>query len=293
MSTLLPAGDANLDGVVDSKDEAIVAADQGHDRSLVGTRRLQPRRRRQPDRPGDRSRTSGPIADTGFEQVQVGAGQYQYRPTGSPWTFAGHARHRRQRQRLHRRQPAAPEGTQVAFLQMTGSISQTTGNWVAGNYVLTFDAAQRGNYQASQQDFQVLVDGVVVGTFTPSGHPTRRTRLRCSTSTAGSHTITFQGLDTAGGDNTAFIDSSRAQVNQLADADAGLEQVQVGAGHFQYRPTGSPWTFAGTPASPANNSGFTCRQPAGARKAPRSPSFRRTGSISQIVTGTGPPATTS
>ena len=34
---------------------------------------------------------------------------------------------------------------------------------------VSFQAAQRANYQASQQDFRVLVDGVVVGTFTPSG----------------------------------------------------------------------------------------------------------------------------
>ena len=32
----------------------------------------------------------------------------------------------------------------------------------------SFDAAQRGDSQASQQDFQVLVDGSVIGTFTPT-----------------------------------------------------------------------------------------------------------------------------
>ena len=40
----------------------------------------------------------------------MGAGQFQYRPTGSPWTFAGDAGHLGQRQRLHRRQPAGPGG---------------------------------------------------------------------------------------------------------------------------------------------------------------------------------------
>ena len=65
--------------------------------------------------------------------------------------------------------PPAPQGVQVAFLQTTGSFTQTVAGWAAGSYVLSFYAAQRGNYQASQQDFQVLVDGVVVGTFTPSG----------------------------------------------------------------------------------------------------------------------------
>ena len=53
----------------------------------------------------------------------------------------------------------------------------------------------------------MLVDGVVVGTFTPSGTSYQTYTTSVFTVTAGSHTITFQGLDTAGGDNTAFIDS--------------------------------------------------------------------------------------
>ena len=52
----------------------------------------------------------------------------------------------------------------------------------------------------------MLVDGVAVGTFTPSG--TSYSSLTATfTVAAGSHTITFQGLDSAGGDNTAFIDN--------------------------------------------------------------------------------------
>ena len=65
--------------------------------------------------------------------------------------------------------PNAPEGTQVGFLQGTGSFSQLSPALAAGTYQLTFSAAQRANFQASQQDFRVVVDGVVVGTFTPSG----------------------------------------------------------------------------------------------------------------------------
>jgi hypothetical protein len=148
-----------------------------------------------------------PIADAGFEQVQVGAGQFKYRPTGSPWTFSGGAGIAANNSGFTAGNPSAPQGTQVAFLQGGGSISQTTGNWVAGSYVVTFDAAQRANYQASQQDFQVLVDGVVVGTFTPSGASYGTYTTAVFTVTAGSHTITFQGLDSAGGDNTAFVDS--------------------------------------------------------------------------------------
>ncbi len=109
------------------------------------------------------------VADQGFEQVQVGAGQYKYRPTGSPWTFTGSAGISANNSGFTSGNPPAPEGTQVAFLQTTGSISQTDSDWAAGSYTLSFYAAQRGNHQASQQNFNVLVDGAVVGTFAPSG----------------------------------------------------------------------------------------------------------------------------
>ena len=100
--------------------------------------------------------------------------------------------------------PPAPQGAQVAFLQSTGSFSQAVAGWAAGSYLLTFRAAQRGNFRASRQDFRVLVDGVVVGTFTPSGTSYQPYTTAAFTVAAGSHTITFQGLDSAGGDNTAF-----------------------------------------------------------------------------------------
>jgi uncharacterized protein (DUF2141 family) len=144
--------------------------------------------------------------DAGFEQPSVGAGQFQYDPTGSPWTFTGLAGISANNSGFTAGNPPAPERLQVALVQETGSFSQSVTGWAAGSYTINFLAAQRGNHQASQQNVNVLVDGVVVGTFTPSG----TSYLSYSTSafnvTSGSHTITFQGLDSAGGDNTVFID---------------------------------------------------------------------------------------
>ena len=52
----------------------------------------------------------------------------------------------------------------------------------------------------------MLIDSTVVGTFTPgTGYQTYTTAPL--TLAAGSHTITFKGLDTATGDNTALIDA--------------------------------------------------------------------------------------
>ena len=93
----------------------------------------------------------------------------------------------------------------MAFLQETGSFSQAVG-FAAGSYAITFDAAQRGTFLVSRQNLNVLVDGVVVGTFTPSGTSYQSFTTTVFNVTAGLHTIVFQGLDSVGGDNTAFID---------------------------------------------------------------------------------------
>jgi hypothetical protein len=85
-------------------------------------------------------------------------------------------------------------------------MSQAVDGWAAGSYQLTFYAAQRGSNEPSHQDFSVLVDGVDVGTFTPSGTSYQVLTTAVFTVSAGSHTIAFQGLDSVGGDNTALVD---------------------------------------------------------------------------------------
>src|SRR5439155_1342257 len=83
-----------------------------------------------------------------------------------------------------------PDGTQVAFLQWTGSVSQSV-NFAAGTYTLSFAAAQRGNYQASSQTFQVLIDGAVVGSFTPPGSSYSVLTTSSFTVLGGAHTVAF------------------------------------------------------------------------------------------------------
>jgi hypothetical protein len=62
----------------------------------------------------------------------------------------------------------------------------------------------------------VLVDGSVVGTFTPPNTSYTRFATAVFTVAAGTHTITYQGLDTAGGDNSAFIDAVQVVVAAAA-----------------------------------------------------------------------------
>jgi cell surface hyaluronidase len=52
----------------------------------------------------------------------------------------------------------------------------------------------------------VLIDGNVVGNLTQSGTSYQSYSTAVSTVSGGPHTITFQGLDSAGGDNTDFLE---------------------------------------------------------------------------------------
>jgi hypothetical protein len=149
------------------------------------------------------------VGDAGFEQPNAGpAGAWRsfiYDPTGTAWSFAGTAGVAANGSGFTDGNPPAPEGAQVAFLQETGSFSQRVADWAAGSYVITFDAAQRGG--RSHQNFEVLVDGTVVGTFKPTGTSYQTYTTAAFTLTAGAHTIEFLGLNTAGGDNTALLDA--------------------------------------------------------------------------------------
>ena len=145
--------------------------------------------------------------------------------------------------------PNAPQGTQVGFIDGNSAISQVTGNWSqndsGGNaipYVLTVSAAQRANGNHGGEDFQVLIDNVVVATI----NPTSTTYQDYATpefgvSSNGAHLITFKGLDTAGGDNVAFIDNVRlyyvtfagnvpVPLNSGAPYDSGFEATALAAG---------------------------------------------------------------
>lgn len=145
----------------------------------------------------------------GFETPVVGAGNFATPVTGSAWTFsltphvsnagisgAGSA--------YTSGNPAAPEGVQVAFLKKTASISQLVAGWGAGNYTVSFQAAKRSF--GGSNDFQVLIDAAVVGTFQPTDTGYRLFTTAPFPVTAGSHTLKFQGLDTAAVDESVLID---------------------------------------------------------------------------------------
>lgn len=213
-------------------------------------------------------RVDGPaVPNGGFEApVQAGGGA-SYRPAGAGWTFTNGAGIAGNLNGFTQGNAPAPEGTQVAFLQGTNArMSQTVPGWQAGGFRVAFRAARRGSF-SGPQDFRVLVDGSVLATFTVTARTYGSFATPVLQVGAGSHTIEFQSLNTAGGDNTALIDA--VTVNYVAPPvntgvavpQGGFETPAQGSG-FAYRPAGSAWTFGGGSGLAGNGSGFTGGNPA-------------------------------
>lgn len=149
------------------------------------------------------------VPNAGFETPALGFGNFQYGPTGGSWNFingggisAGGSG--------FTGGPFIPEGNQVAFLQSTGEFSQSLSGFQANtNYIITFLGAQRTNCcNGSGQDIAVYLDGTLLGTFHP---PANGVYVEYSTptftTTAGTHTLKFIGMNTSG--YTAFVDQIR------------------------------------------------------------------------------------
>ena len=121
------------------------------------------------------------------------------------WTFAGTSGVASNGSALTAQNPVAPQGSQVAFLGAGGDISQGLSGWAAGTYQIRLFAAQlAGN--AAPQDFQVLIDGVVVDAFVPTGTDYAQYTTKAFTVSAGPHTVEFQTLNSAGGNGTVLLD---------------------------------------------------------------------------------------
>ena len=173
--------------------------------------------------------------------------------------------------------PTARRASQVGFLQATGTMSQAVNFAVAGTYQISVSAAQRGNFGTSDEEVQVQVDGTVVDTFTPSGTHYATYTTASFNLTAGSHTITFVGVDPTKADYTAFLD--QVSINNVArrgllipvlrtrsKGQAGrptrmIRQARRGASAA--RPAWRATAAASPPATPSPH------------KAARSPSSRR------------------
>jgi RHS repeat-associated protein len=203
-------------------------------------------------------------SDMSFEMHDVGTGtfgSFQVAPRGSAWSFTGTAGVAGNGSGFTTGNPAAPDGSQVLYLQMTGSATQTISDWQAGTYVISLKAAKRANHGGTN-NFRVQVDGQTVATITPSGTTYGTYTTASFTVTAGAHTITLAGLNTvSGGDSTAFVDDIRVIQAAEGIADVSFEQPDLAEPSYAYTPAGSPWSFAGTAGVATNGSDFTSGNP--------------------------------
>ena len=146
------------------------------------------------------------LVNPGFETPTLASGGYQYNPTGTGvgWTFGGTTG--LQSNGSAWGAAAAPDGRQTAFVQRTGSISQTV-SLSAGSYTLSFQVAQRACCAAPNvQPVKVTVDGTQVGSLvSPASTSFSVVSISFSVATSGAHTIAFTGTDSQ--DKTTFIDA--------------------------------------------------------------------------------------
>ena len=143
-------------------------------------------------------------------QKKAAPNDYAYNPTGSPWVFTGQAGVSGNGSGFTaaNNTPVTPTGTQVAFVQETGAVSQSF-ELSPGTYSVSFQASQRApanHGQASFQAVDVWVDNNLVDLVVPAstGYTSYQT-TNFTVSGTGTHTLEFKGVDPLAGDNTAFI----------------------------------------------------------------------------------------
>ena len=146
----------------------------------------------------------------GFELPHLGPGSYQYNPSGEVWMFSGASPSGSGivANGSGFSNPNAPEGTQAAFVQSYGTITQTLPGFTPGTlYTITYSAAQRsGVSQHGGESWNVDIDNTPIQSNNP-GSTSYTTYIATFTATAVTHTLSYVGTDLAGGDNTMFIDN--------------------------------------------------------------------------------------
>jgi regulation of enolase protein 1 (concanavalin A-like superfamily) len=156
--------------------------------------------------------TSRPLPGGTFEGVDA-TGTLIYDPTGLPWIFIGQSGISGNASGFTSANPNAPEGTQVLFLQNSGSVQQSV-RLAAGGYALSFRAAQSGLNSNTAQRIVVFVDGAALGVFNPASTSYALLQTNTFTVAAGPHQIAFAGLglnpDGSSATNaTALVDDVR------------------------------------------------------------------------------------
>ncbi|MES2659619.1 MAG: Ig-like domain-containing protein [Verrucomicrobiota bacterium] len=201
--------------------------------------------------PSTEAHTAALSVAGGFESPVLGNGVFKYNPNGGGgWTFSGASPSGSGivANGSAFSNPNAPEGIQAAFVQGTGTMTQTFAGFTPGTtYQIRYAAAQRPGYS---QTWDVKLDNTVIQS-NPAGSTRYAIYTTTFTATATTHTVSFVGTDLAGNADTVFIDNVQVTIATPTIQNASFENPGVNG--FQYNPSGGSWTFNG--ASP-NGSGI-------------------------------------
>ena len=152
------------------------------------------------------------LSNGGFETTTVGANDFSYgfsmAGVAADWTFYSNAGVSGADSAFG---GVASSGNYFALLQShehdaAGSMSQSFTSTGTGTYSIDFDLSARPSHDSGEQVI-VSLDGTTIGTYTSTN---TWTALSASTTIgAGSHVLTFTGLNAAGVDSTAYLDNIR------------------------------------------------------------------------------------
>ncbi len=160
------------------------------------------------------------LVNSSFETPTL-PGSFMYNPTGAGvgWTFADKSGV--QANGSAWAGASAPDGSQTAFIQNLGAISQSV-NLNAGSYTLSLETARRAYSSpagSNLQPIKVTIDGQQIGDLvSPADTSFSSVSIPFSIAGNGAHTLRFAGtVFNAGDDRTTFIDT----VTIAAAATAG------------------------------------------------------------------------
>lgn len=179
------------------------------------------------------------IPNFGFEAPVTST--YAYNPSGGSWTFSGAAGNgsgiATNGSVFTSSNAVAPQGTQVAFLQRTGSLSQTLSGFAPGGvYTITFSAANRATSGFNgAQSWDLRVDGSTKASY--SNKPTAYADYTATfTASAVGHLLSLVG--TSSTDRTVFIDNIRI-VGLVPSTPGGLSASAISASRIDLAWTAS------------------------------------------------------
>ncbi|MCD6049166.1 MAG: metallophosphoesterase, partial [Verrucomicrobia bacterium] len=148
------------------------------------------------------------VPNLGFETPATAS--YVYNPAGASWAFTGNSGISSNNTAFTSGNPNAPQGTQVAFLQRTSSVSQALSGFIPNTaYTVVHSAAQR-KFGTLGQTWDVRINGSSIAAFAPPLSATNYVSYWAGfTATTANNTLGIFGTDLNGGDNTVFLDNVR------------------------------------------------------------------------------------